>query len=56
MIGKHLLYYIIDNELVEKVSKFGYPKSYVIQCLEDNEANHCTTIYYLLEHEGPMID
>ena len=57
VIGKYLTDYVfLDDELVEKVSKFGYPKSYVIQCLEDNEANHCTTTYYLLEHEGPMID
>lgn len=48
--------FVIDDELVEKASMFGYPKSYVIHCLEDNEANHCTTTYYLLEHEGPMID
>jgi len=38
------------------VSRLGYSKSYVISCIEDNEANHCTTTYYLLANEGPMID
>lgn len=46
----------IDEEIVDMVSRLGYSKSYVISCLEDNEANHCTTTYYLLANEGPMID
>ena len=46
----------IDEEIVNQVSKYGYPRSYVVQCLEDNDANHCTSTYYLLSNEGPNID
>ena len=56
VIGKKYIFITIDNEIVAKVSKYGYPKSYVVQCLEDNDANHCTTTYYLLSNEGPNID
>ena len=38
------------------VSRYGYPREYVVQSLEENEANHCTTTYYLLANEGPNIE
>ena len=48
--------FVIDEQVVVSVSRYGYPIGYVQQCLEDNEANHCTTTYYLLANEGPMIE
>jgi hypothetical protein len=27
---------------------FGFPRDYVINCLRENDANYCTTGYYLL--------
>ena len=34
--------------IVEKVEKFGFPQSTIINSLRRNLANHCTTSYYLL--------
>ena len=38
----------IKEEVVRQVARFGYPTEYVVKCLEDNDTNHCTTTYYLL--------
>lgn len=39
----------IDQEIIKKMSeKLKYPRDYVIQCLDMNETNYCTTTYYLL--------
>ena len=34
--------------VVERVAKFGFPQSTIINSLRKNLANHCTTSYYLL--------
>jgi hypothetical protein len=47
---------MIDEVIVTMVSRYGYSKNYVTECLQDNEANHCTTTYYLLSNEIPIID
>jgi len=39
---------VIDEEIVEKVVKLGYPKAYIIKSLEESEHNYATTSYYLL--------
>ena len=38
----------IDQEAIEKVVRFGYPKSYVINAVNSHELNHATTTYYLI--------
>jgi hypothetical protein len=38
----------INQEMVEKVVEFGYPRDMVIKSLKQNISNHCTTTYYLL--------
>lgn len=39
----------IDQDAINKVvQKFKYPRDYVTQWLDMNEANYCTTTYYLL--------
>jgi hypothetical protein len=32
--------FVLDDKIVEATCKFGYPKEYVIKCLENNEANY----------------
>ena len=39
---------IIDNELLLKISKMGYPEDYVAKCLKDNMRNYVSTTYYLM--------
>ncbi|CDW78202.1 protein kinase domain containing protein [Stylonychia lemnae] len=42
-------YYIkIDEKITVQVEEFGFPKPYILKCLNDNVNNHCTTSYYLL--------
>jgi len=42
-------YYIkIDEKIVGQVEEFGFPRQFVVKCLNDNVNNHCTTSYYLL--------
>lgn len=33
--------------VVDKVQKYGFPQSTIINSLRKNLANHCTTSYYL---------
>jgi len=35
-------------KVVDKVHKYGFPQSTVINSLRKNLANHCTTSYFLL--------
>ena len=39
---------VVQQSLVTTVISYGYPKSYVIRSLDNDEANYCTTAYYLL--------
>ena len=42
-------YYIkIDEKIVGQVEEFGFPRQFLVKCLNDNVNNHCTTSYYLL--------
>ena len=38
------------ENLMEKMPKFGYDKEYVRNCLDNNELNHATAVFYLLEN------
>ncbi len=40
----------INKNVLKMVSDLGYDQEYVIQCLEKNELNHATTIYYLFSN------
>ncbi|CAG9332161.1 unnamed protein product [Blepharisma stoltei] len=37
-----------DDAAISEVSKFGYPKSYLINSLRNGDLNHATASYYLL--------
>jgi hypothetical protein len=41
--------FVIDQEIVQTVTRFGYPKAFVIKSLEEIVPNHCSTGYYLLQ-------
>ena len=40
----------INKSFVKMVSDLGYNEEYVIKCLEKNELNHATAIYYLFSN------
>ena len=39
----------VDEEIVDEVVEFGYPRGYIKKCLKVKDANHATTTYYLLQ-------
>lgn len=39
---------LLDDQIVDKVESYGYPKEYIMNCLECNETNYCTAAYYLM--------
>ncbi len=42
-------YYLkIDEKIVGLVESYGFPKPYILKCINDNVNNHCTASYYLL--------
>lgn len=38
----------MDEKIVEEVEEYGFPRPYILKCLQENVNNHCTTSYYLL--------
>ena len=40
----------INKDFVKMVSDLGYDEEYVTKCLERNELNHATAIYYLFSN------
>ena len=43
---------VIDSEKAQKVEElYGYDLDYIIESVENEELNHCTTVYYLLDQE-----
>jgi hypothetical protein len=40
--------YRIDEEAMEIVTSFGYPRGLVIDAINKGDVNHATTAYYLL--------
>ena len=47
-IANNCSFVLLDMGVVEKVAKYGFPQSVIINSLRKNLANHCTTSYYLL--------
>lgn len=42
--------YRIDDEAMEIVEKYGYPRKLVIESINKGDINHATASYYLLIH------
>ena len=40
---------IIDDEKVAAIEKTGYPRAYIMASLNNDDLNHATTFYYLLQ-------
>ena len=38
----------VDDEIIERLIEFGYPREAVTQYLNKNELNNATTAYWLL--------
>lgn len=38
-----------DQEILEQLDNFGFPRDYAVKCLQNNKHNHVTTTYYLLK-------
>jgi len=41
--------FVLEENIVDMVAHFGYPKVFVLKSLQDKEKNHCTTCYHLLQ-------
>ena len=42
---------MVDEERIESMGKFGYRSEYVLECLDNDELNHATTSYFLMDCE-----
>ena len=40
--------YRIDEEAMDLVTSFGYPRDLVLESINRGDVNHATTAYYLL--------
>ncbi len=38
----------IDEDALKIVEGYGYPRSFVVKCLNKGDINHATTCYYLI--------
>ena len=45
----------IKGDIAWLVSQYGYPRDYIVQSLMNNDNNHCTATYYLLEQDHKRI-
>eukprot|EP00929_Paragymnodinium_shiwhaense_P047984 TRINITY_DN24327_c0_g1_i1.p1 TRINITY_DN24327_c0_g1~~TRINITY_DN24327_c0_g1_i1.p1 ORF type:complete len:855 (-),score=194.10 TRINITY_DN24327_c0_g1_i1:279-2843(-) len=39
---------VLDEEALDQLDHFGFPRDYAVRCLQMNKHNHVTTTYYLL--------
>jgi ferritin-like protein len=39
---------VVDERIVQELEKSGFPKSYILNALNNDELNYVTTYYYLL--------
>mmetsp|Transcript_67302 Transcript_67302/g.146680 ORF Transcript_67302/g.146680 Transcript_67302/m.146680 type:complete len:713 (-) Transcript_67302:249-2387(-) len=42
---------ILDEEILEQLDNFGFPRDYAVKCLHANKHNHVTTSYFLLKYK-----
>lgn len=47
----------LEEDMLEQLDRFGFPREYAVKCLQMNKHNHVTTTYYLLlEKKRRMAD
>ena len=39
---------VIDQKFIAEIERSGFPKPYVVQCLNSDELNYATAFYFLL--------
>lgn len=39
---------VIDEKIIDEIEKTGFPRSFIIQSLNNDELNYATTFYHLL--------
>jgi hypothetical protein len=39
----------LDEVKINNMVQYGYPKEYIVKCLQDNSPNYTTAGYYLLK-------
>eukprot|EP00929_Paragymnodinium_shiwhaense_P001597 TRINITY_DN10183_c0_g1_i1.p1 TRINITY_DN10183_c0_g1~~TRINITY_DN10183_c0_g1_i1.p1 ORF type:complete len:707 (+),score=150.33 TRINITY_DN10183_c0_g1_i1:129-2249(+) len=39
---------VLDQEILDQLESYGFPREYSVKCLQSNKHNHATTTYYLL--------
>jgi hypothetical protein len=42
----------IDEEALKVCENFGFPRSFMVKCLNRGDLNHATACYYLLTNVG----
>jgi len=42
---------VLEEDVLEQLDRFGFPRDYAIKCLQMNKHNHVTTTYYLLSEK-----
>lgn len=48
---------VLEDDVLDQLDRFGFPKDYAVKCLKMNKHNHVTTTYYLLaEKKRRMAD
>jgi len=51
----------LEEDVLEQLDRFGFPRDYAVKCLQMNKHNHVTTTYYLLTEKkrrmaGKLVD
>merc|ERR1719454_1550885 len=41
----------LDEEILDQLDSYGFPREYAVKCLKTNKHNHVTTTYYLLKEK-----
>jgi hypothetical protein len=46
---------VIDSDTVGEIaSRFGFPREYLVKCLNNNDLNYATTTYWLMINPNVM--
>merc|ERR550532_326343 len=41
----------LDEEILEQLDSYGFPREYAVKCLRTNKHNHVTTTYHLIREK-----
>merc|ERR1719401_3201396 len=46
---------VLEEDVLEQLDRFGFPRDYAARCLQMNKHNHVTTTYYLLVEKNRRV-